>query len=106
MKIWIETSKAVLRIHDILVWIRILLFRHWPLRRQQKQKVLKKFFCLLIFEGTFTSFFKDNKSKRRKTVGIKFFHTIIAWQKKDPEPEPDPDPGGQKLTDPDSDLDP
>jgi len=23
-----------------------------------------KFFCLLLFEGTFTSFFKDKKSKR------------------------------------------
>ena len=35
---------------------------------------LKKFFCLLLFEGTFTSFFKDKKSKRsHKTVGIKVF---------------------------------
>jgi hypothetical protein len=24
----------------------------------------KKFFCLLLFEGKFTSFFKDKKSKR------------------------------------------
>jgi hypothetical protein len=24
----------------------------------------KKFLCLLLFEGTFTSFFKDKKSKR------------------------------------------
>jgi hypothetical protein len=32
----------------------------------------KKLFCLLIFEGTFTSFFKDKKSERnQKTVGIK-----------------------------------
>jgi hypothetical protein len=32
------------------------------------------FFCLLPFEGTFTSFFKDKKSQRsRKTVGIKVF---------------------------------
>jgi hypothetical protein len=29
----------------------------------------KKFFCLLLFEGTFTSFSKDEKSKRsHKTV--------------------------------------
>jgi hypothetical protein len=30
---------------------------------------LKKFFCILLFEGTFPSFFKDKKSKRsHKTV--------------------------------------
>ncbi len=67
----------VFRIHDILVWIRIrgcmpltyepwiisgsCYFRHWPSRHQQKT-ILKKF-CLLLFEGTFTSFFKDKKSK-------------------------------------------
>jgi len=39
----------------------------------------KKFFRLLLFEGTFTSFFKDKKSKRNhKTVGIKVFLTIFA----------------------------
>jgi hypothetical protein len=38
-----------------------------------------KFFCLLLFEGTFTSFFKDKKSKRsHKKVGIKVFLTIFA----------------------------
>jgi hypothetical protein len=32
----------------------------------------KLIFCLFLFEGTFTSFFKDKKSKRsHKTVGIK-----------------------------------
>jgi hypothetical protein len=36
-------------------------------------------FCLLLFEGTFTSFFKDKKSKRsNKTVGIGIFLTIFA----------------------------
>jgi hypothetical protein len=45
----------------------------------KKQICLKKFFCLLLFEGTFTSFFKDKKSKRsNKTVGIKVFLTIFA----------------------------
>jgi hypothetical protein len=39
---------------------------------------LTKFFCLLLFEGTFTSFIKDKKSKRsNKTVGIKVFLTIF-----------------------------
>ncbi len=28
-----------------------------------KKQVEKKFFCILLFEGTFTSFFKDQKSK-------------------------------------------
>jgi hypothetical protein len=33
-----------------------------------------QFFCLLLSEGTFTSFFKDKKSKRsHKTVGINVF---------------------------------
>ena len=40
---------------------------------------LKKFSCILLFEGTFTSFFKDKKSKRsHKTVEIKVFLTILA----------------------------
>jgi hypothetical protein len=35
----------------------------------KKLILIKKFFCLLLFEGTFTSFFKDKKSKRsRKSV--------------------------------------
>jgi hypothetical protein len=29
-----------------------------------KTPTKKKFFCLLLFEGTFTSFYKDKKSKR------------------------------------------
>jgi hypothetical protein len=38
-----------------------------------------KFSCILLFEGTFTSFFKDNKSKRsHKTVEIKVFLAILA----------------------------
>jgi hypothetical protein len=38
----------------------------------------KKFFCQLLFENTFTFFFKDKKSKRsHKTVGIKVFHTTL-----------------------------
>jgi hypothetical protein len=40
---------------------------------------LTKFFCLLLSDGTFTSFFKDKKSKRsHKTIGIKVFPTIFA----------------------------
>jgi hypothetical protein len=41
---------------------------------QTKNKFKKKFFCLLLFEGTLTSFFKDKNSKRsHKAVGIKVF---------------------------------
>jgi hypothetical protein len=39
------------------------------LQDANKKLILEKFFCLLYFEGTFTSFFKDKKSKRsHKTV--------------------------------------
>jgi hypothetical protein len=45
----------------------------------QKIIFLTKFFCILLFEGTFTSFFKDKKSKRNhKTVENKAFPTIFA----------------------------
>jgi hypothetical protein len=38
-----------------------------------------KFFCIILFEGTLTSLFKDKKSKRsHKTVKIKVFLTIFA----------------------------
>jgi hypothetical protein len=45
----------------------------------EKLIFVKKFFCLLLFEGTCTSFFKDKKSKRsHKTAGIKVFLIFIA----------------------------
>jgi hypothetical protein len=92
-------SAAVLRIHDILVWIRVRIrgsmplkngsgfgsgsgsfyFYHWPSRCQQKLIGFKKFFCILLFVGSFTSFFQDEKLKRsHKTVEIKVFLTIFA----------------------------
>ncbi len=44
-----------------------------------KKLIKKKFFCFLLLEGTFTSFFKYKKSKgSHKTVGIKVFLTIYA----------------------------
>jgi hypothetical protein len=49
------------------------------LQEANKKVSKKKFFCLLLFECTFTSFFKDKKSKRsNKTGRIKGFHTIFA----------------------------
>jgi hypothetical protein len=45
----------------------------------KKRIFFLKFFCIVLFEGTFTSFFKDKKSKRsHKTVEIKDFLTIFA----------------------------
>jgi hypothetical protein len=45
----------------------------------KKQIFLTKFFCILLFEGTLTSFFKDKMSKRsHKTVEIKVFLTMFA----------------------------
>jgi hypothetical protein len=50
------------------------------LQDANKKLTYKKVFLLITFEGTFTSFFKDKKSKRsQKTVGIKGFLTIFAW---------------------------
>jgi hypothetical protein len=49
------------------------------LQEASKKLIFKKMICLLLFEGTFTSFFKDKKSKRsKKTVGIKVFLYIFA----------------------------
>jgi hypothetical protein len=45
----------------------------------KKITLFENFFCLLLFEDTFTSFFKDKKSKRsQQTVGIMVFLTIFA----------------------------
>jgi hypothetical protein len=66
-------TQPVLRIHVILVWIRI---RIWI---RGSMPLTNGSGCLLPFEGTFTSFFKDKKSKRsHKAVGIKIFLTIFA----------------------------
>ncbi len=49
------------------------------LQDTNKKLIKKKIFGLLIFEGTFTSFFKNKKPKRsHETVGIKVFLTIFA----------------------------
>jgi hypothetical protein len=49
------------------------------LQDANKKLNLNKFFCFLLFEGKFTSSFKDKKPKRsHKTVGIQVFLTIFA----------------------------
>jgi hypothetical protein len=52
---------------------------HFYLQDANKKRIFfKKFFCLVLFEGTFTSFFKDKKSKRsHKTVEIKVFLAFL-----------------------------
>ncbi len=87
----------VLRIHDILVWIRIRIcgsmpltngsgfrscyFRHWLSRLHRKTNLKRVFLLITIWRYiTSTSFFKNKKSKRsHKAVGIPVFLTIIAW---------------------------
>jgi hypothetical protein len=70
-------------------------FRHWPSRRLQKIIFLSsQLLCLFLFEGTFTSFFKDKKSQRNhKTGEFKvFLHFFACWWN-----DPDADPGGSKT---------
>jgi hypothetical protein len=52
------------------------------LQDTNKKLILKKkFFCLLLFEGTFTSFskIKSQKEVTKQAVGINVFLTIFAW---------------------------
>ncbi len=85
----------VLRIHDILVWIRFWIhgsmpltnesesgscyFRHWSSRCQQKL-IFFNFSWLLLFECTFTSFFKVKKSKSHKSTrnqGFSYYFSLM-----------------------------
>jgi hypothetical protein len=72
------------RIHASDQWIRILdpdpaIFVIILQDASKKLIFSHKFFCLLLFEATFTSFFKGKKSKRsHKTVEIKVFLTTFA----------------------------
>ena len=62
----------------ILVRIRILLFSTVADKMPTKYE-FKKFFCLLLFEGIFTSVFTDKKSKRsHKIVEIKVLHFLLV----------------------------
>jgi hypothetical protein len=68
-----------------LVWIRIRgstgsgsCYFVIDLQDTDKKLIKKKFFCLLLFEGIFTLFFKDKESKTiHKTVRIKVFLTNL-----------------------------
>ncbi len=82
---------AVLRIHDILVWIRIRIrgsmpltngsgycyFRHWSSRCQEKTNFLKHFFCLLLFEVTLTSFWKIKNLQNSRNQGFSYYFCMM-----------------------------
>jgi hypothetical protein len=63
-----RTATAVLWIRDILVtsdliiWIRNLLFSLIAFK-MPKNSFFKRFFCSLLFEGTFTSVFQDKSQE-------------------------------------------
>jgi hypothetical protein len=49
------------------------------LQDANNKKRFRSFLCLFLFEGTFTSYFKDKKSTiGHKPVGIKVLLTIFA----------------------------
>ncbi len=53
------------------------------LQQDANKKTNLKFFCWLVFEGIFTSFFNDKESKRsHKAVGIKVFLTIFLGDRR------------------------
>jgi hypothetical protein len=72
------------------------------------------FFCLLLFEGTFTSVFIDKKSKRSQNtvyykIVLSYFFLLVDGSSRiriqiqlrtKIMTDPDPDPGGPKHTDP------
>ncbi len=65
--------------------LRILLFSSVTFKMPTKNN----FLCLFLFEGTFTSLFKDKKSERsHKTVEIEIFLLFFAFF--DPDLDPDP----------------
>jgi hypothetical protein len=47
------------------------------LQDANKKLILKKNFCILRFEGTFTSFFKGKKSKGSKNLGFSYYFCLM-----------------------------
>ena len=87
-------SQSVLRIHEILMWIRILAIFVIDLQETIKKLIfVTKFFCFILFEGTFTSFFTDKKVKKKwqnsRIQGFSYYFCLVM--------DPDPDPGGSKT---------
>jgi hypothetical protein len=64
---------------DLRIRLRIQLRIQLRIRILLFLSMAFKFFCLLLFDATFTSFFKDKKSLRSlKIAAIKVFLTIFA----------------------------
>jgi hypothetical protein len=77
---------------------------HLPSRGQQRTNFLTEFFCLLLFKGTFTSFFKDKGKKEvTKQEESRFFLLFClviegSGARSGSMPlNPDPDPGNPKT---------
>ncbi len=83
-------SLPVFRTHDIFVWIRIRgsmplvqLFSSLTFKMPTKKQIWNKnlFFCLLLFEGTFTSFFRDKevqkKSQNSGNQGFSYYFRLM-----------------------------
>ncbi len=91
-----QPSKPVLRIYDILVWIRFRIrirgsmpitngsgfgtgsfyFHHWPTKNSFKKKI----FCILLFEDTITLVFKDvtkKKSLNSRIQGFSYYFCLM-----------------------------
>jgi hypothetical protein len=72
-----STFQPVLQIHEILCaepW----LIDQWP-SRCKKKIFSQRFFCLLLFEGPFTSFFKEKKSKEVCIFFLKVTGRLVIW---------------------------
>jgi hypothetical protein len=65
----------------IRIWIRILLFRHLPSRRQQKNIFFQVFLPITVpFEGAITSYFKDKvkkKSQNSRNQGVIYYFCLM-----------------------------
>jgi hypothetical protein len=71
---WCGTDpKTRIRTTDLWIWIRLLLFSSVTFKMQTKKNFFPNFICLLIFEGTFTSFFQDKNSQVTKQSKTRFF---------------------------------
>ncbi len=67
-------------------------FRQWLTKCQQKTIFFSKYFCLLLFEGTFTSVFIGKKSKRSNKIVEISYNFVCWWKDRDPYLDPDPEP--------------
>jgi hypothetical protein len=87
----IRTTDLRMRIR-IQFKILILLFSSVAEKMLTKNKFCLQNICLLLFEGTFTSAFKDKKSQNCRNLGFSYF---FACRWKDQDQDQDPDPGSE-----------